>query len=322
MSQSTVEERVPGAQEDNGRVERRLPSVWAGLAIASTVLAAAGGITGLLIPGVIYGRETPTLYDSAIAQDLVSVFLLAPVTVVLAVRAMRGSLKSWLCLLGVLAFTVYNYVIYTFSVQFGPLFLVWVAILGLSVFAFVGGLAALNASPLRFDHAAIRTTGWFIGGTAALFALLWLSEIVPDLVAGRPSTSASAWNVPTNPVHVLDLALFVPGMLASAVLLMRRRQIGYATAAAILTFIGFTAMPILLTPLVANARGHEAGWAVMIPMGVVLLGTVLTLWRFLRTVGSRNGAPRDSATTADSATRLRERGRPRRRLRRGSARRR
>jgi hypothetical protein len=56
------------------------------------------------------------------------------------------------------------------------------------------------------------------------FTLLWLSQIVPDLLAHRPSTSASQWNVPTNPVHVLDLAFFLPAAAASGVLLLRRHR--------------------------------------------------------------------------------------------------
>jgi hypothetical protein len=40
----------------------------------------------------------------------------------------------------------YNYAIYAFSVHFGPLFLVWVAVLGLALFALIGGLTALRTS--------------------------------------------------------------------------------------------------------------------------------------------------------------------------------
>jgi hypothetical protein len=52
-------------------------------------------------------------------------------------------------LAGLLAFTVYNYAIYTFTIHFGPLFLVWVAVLGLSVFALIGGLATLDAAAVK-----------------------------------------------------------------------------------------------------------------------------------------------------------------------------
>ena len=48
----------------------------------------------------------------------------------------------------------------------------------------------------------IPRPAWFLIVVGMLFGLLRLSEIVPDLLAGAPSRSASAWNVPTNPVHV------------------------------------------------------------------------------------------------------------------------
>ena len=84
---------------------------------------------GLLAPTIIYGKETASLFDAAIAQDIVDLYVAAPLTVVFAVLAMRGSLRSLLALPGLLVFIAYNYAIYTFSIHFGPLFLVWVAAL-------------------------------------------------------------------------------------------------------------------------------------------------------------------------------------------------
>jgi hypothetical protein len=55
---------------------------------------------------------------------------------------------------------------------------------------------------------------------AALFLLLWLSEILPDLLAGAPSRSAGDRNVPTNPVHVLDLAFFLPAVITTGPMLL------------------------------------------------------------------------------------------------------
>jgi hypothetical protein len=39
--------------------------------------------------------------------------------------------------------------------------------------------------------------------------MLGLSEIVHNLVGGRPSTSAEDWKVPTNPVHVSKKAAWL-----------------------------------------------------------------------------------------------------------------
>jgi hypothetical protein len=117
---------------------------------------------------------------------------------------------------------------------------------------------------------------------ATLFGVLWLREIVPDLLAGRPSTSAADWRVPTNPVHVLDLAFFLPAVFASGLSLLRRRWFGYATAAGQLIFLALTCLPVLVTPVVAQVRGHTPVWSAVGPVGVLFIATVVVLWRFLR----------------------------------------
>jgi hypothetical protein len=261
-----------------------LPGLWMWLAAAAALLAAAGSVVGLLFPADIYGQETPILADIAAAQDLVNLLLVAPLLLVFGWRAHRGHLGAYLCWLGCLGFTVYNYAIYAFSIHFGPLFLVWVAVLGLSLFALIGSLATvdLTAIKVRFAGQALRWPGWFLIVAAALFTLLWLSEILPDLLAQRPSTSAGQWNVPTDPVHVLDLAFFLPAAATSGVLLLRRHRWGYATAAGQLTWLTLTCLPIMITSLVADARGHQPGWAVACAIGVMLLVSVTTLGWLLR----------------------------------------
>lgn len=257
-----------------------LPRPWWWLTLSVALLAAAG----LLAADRIYNQETSVLFDQATAQDVVTLLPVAPLLAYLAVSARRGSLSAFLCLPGLLAFTVYNYAIYAFSIHFGPLFLVWVAILGLSIFTLVGALATADMPAIkqRFAGRAMPRPAWFLIVVAVLFVLLWLSEIVPSLLAGDPSRSARDWNVPTNPVHVLDLAFFLPAAVTSGILLLRRRPLGYATAAGQLVWIALTCVPILITPLVANARGHAPGWAVTLPIGVLLLATLAVLGRLLQ----------------------------------------
>jgi hypothetical protein len=255
-----------------------------GLAAAAALLAAVGSVVGLSSATTIYGQETASLADQATAQDLVNLLLVAPLVLVLGWRAHRGHLAAYFGWLGCVTFTVYNYAIYAFSIRFGPLFLVWIGVLGLSIFALIGSLATVDTSAIKacFAGRPLRWPGWFLIIVAALFTLLWLSEILPDLLAQRPSTSASQLNVPTNPVHVLDLAFFLPAAATTGVLLLRRHRWGYATAAGQLTWLALTCMPIVVTPLVADARGHQPGWAVIVPIGVMLLVAGTTLGWVLR----------------------------------------
>lgn len=268
--------------------EARLPGLWLWLTVAAALLAAVGSAIGLVAPHRIYGGETAALRDAAAAQDIVNLMLVAPLLMLLAAAARRGSLRAYLALLGALAFTVYNYAIYAFSIHFGPLFLVWIAVLGLSLFALVGGLCTLPETPVmnRFAGRAMPVAAWFLMGVAALFALLWLGEIVPDLLAGNTPRSATDWNLPTNPVHVLDLAFFLPAVFASGALLLRRHPLGYLTAGGQLVWLALTCLPILVTLAVANARDHEPNWAVAAPIGILFLATAAVLGQLLGRVSA------------------------------------
>ncbi len=114
--------------------------------MAAALLAAVGSVIGLVAPHRIDGGETAALGDAATAQDIVNLTLVAPLLILLAAGARRGSIRAYLTLFGALAFTVYNYAIYAFSIHFGPLFLLWTAVLGLSLFALIGGLTTLPAT--------------------------------------------------------------------------------------------------------------------------------------------------------------------------------
>ena len=197
---------------------------WLWLSIAAAVLAAIGNVVGLVAVDRVYGTAYPSLSDQATAQDLVDLVVVAPAMVIVAGLALRGSVRAYLAWLGPLVFTVYNYVIYVFAVHFGPLFLLWVAVLGLTLYALIGGLAAANADGIQaaYTRHRMRGTAWFLIAVGAAFAGIWLSDIVPALARGTVPSTVTDLGVPTNAVHVLDLSFFLPAVLAVGVLLLLR----------------------------------------------------------------------------------------------------
>lgn len=94
--------------------------------------------------------------------------------------------------------------------------------------------------------------------------------------------------VPTNPVHVLDLAFFLPAALVTGVQLLRRRAFAFTVAPAAIVFLVLTGMPILLTPVVQSVRGETAAWGVLVPIGtltVAMIGLLTWLLTSMRTRG-------------------------------------
>jgi hypothetical protein len=268
---------------------RRDPRPWLLLSLALATVAAAGSVAGLLAVDRIYGQETEAFIDQAVAQDLVNLCVVAPGIAVLAVAALRGSLAAYLAWLGFLAFTVYNYVIYVFDIHFGPLFLVWVAVFGAAVYALGGGVLALDFAAVgaAFGHRRERFTAGFLLVTAVLFGLLWLSDIVPALLDGTAPKSVVEVNLPTSPVHVLDLAVFLPAVAAVGASLWRQHPLGYVGAPVMLLFLALTGLPILTTVFVADARGNEPAWALLAPIGLVTVLSAALAARLLMSLGPK-----------------------------------
>ncbi len=261
-------------------VTHRDPAPWLRLSLATAVLGAIGSAIALLDVERFYGAETETFIDQAIAQDIVNLAIVLPLMAFFTWRALRGSTASFLVWLGFLTFTVYNYFIYTFSIHFGALFLLWVAVLGTSIFALVGGALSLDANAVAnaLDFRKERLTAGFLMLTAFLFAALWLSDIVPALVDGATPAAATDVNLPTNPVHVLDLAFFLPAVAIVGGSLWQRRALGYAAAPAMLVFLAITGLPILATVFVADARGNEPAWQLLGPIGVITALCIALTW--------------------------------------------
>jgi hypothetical protein len=252
-------------------VVHRDPTLWLQLSIAAAVVAAIGNVVALLNVDRFYGAEAEVFVNQAIAQDLVNFVVVAPLMVALAWLAMRGSLTAFLLWFGFVGFTIYNYVIYTFAIHFGPLFLVWVAVLGASTYALIGAAFSLDANAVAnaMHWRQHRVAAGLLMGAAVMFAMLWLSDIAPALQEGTAPAGVRELLLPTNPVHILDLAFFLPAAAIVGAALWQRRPLGYAAAPGILVLMALTGLPVLTTVFVAAARGMDAAWQLLGPIGLL-----------------------------------------------------
>jgi hypothetical protein len=225
---------------------------------------------------------TPAFLPQALAQDIANLAVVAPLWLTFAVLALRGSLRAYLLWLGVLTFTVYNYVIYTFSVPFGSLFLLWVAVLGMCIYSLIGGVTVIDHNVVKSSFANQRTiqvVAWFLIITAVLFSFLWLSEDIPALLSNTRPQSLVDMALPPNPVHILDLGFFLPAVIATGVMLIKRMRLAYTLAPSFIVFLILTGIPIMITPVVQSVRGEIAAWGVVVPIGTLtVLLLALLIW--------------------------------------------
>ena len=243
--------------------------LWLTIPIAILLAVAAGG--GLFIKGLY--RDTPNLVTQAIGQDAITLVVALPTLVISAFLTSRGSQRARLVWLGGLIYMVYTYVGYAFAVRFNSLFLVYVALLGCSTYALIGGLVATDWAGIKAgftERTPVKAVSIYLAVTAALFYFLWLSEAVPASLTGNRPQSLIDAGTPTNFVQVLDMAWFLPATAITAVSLWRKQPIGYTLAGAILTFVVLLTLAIL-SMVVFMVR---AGQPVVIPQ-VVIYGILL-----------------------------------------------
>lgn len=163
----------------------------------------------------------------------------------------------------------------TFDVRFNPLFLVYVALLGCSTYALIGGLITTDWEGFTAgftERTPTKAVSIYLGMLASLFYLLWLSEAVPASLSGNPPQSLIDAGTPTNFVQVLDMAWLLPAIAITAISLWRKRSLGYTLAGALLTH--FTLLTLAILSMVAFMV--RAGQPVVIPQ-VVIYGVLFAV---------------------------------------------
>ena len=233
-----------------------VPALWIYTSVLVSALVTLTSLCGILITGT-YSREMPSWTIQALGQDYTNLAVVI-LLLVSTFFVMRRSLRGYLVWLGAWLYLVYAFMIYAFALHFQFLFLVYVAILGVSGYTLAGGLVAVDpaipAQALR-KNPYMRKAGFLLFATGILFSALWLSEIIPNILAGTIPASLVEMKLPVNPVHVLDLAFVIPGMIITAILLWRDDAAGFLMAVPLLVFSVTMGLGIIVM-MVLSAISH------------------------------------------------------------------
>jgi hypothetical protein len=262
------------------------PPRWlvAGTSILALLIAIAS-LGGIWEPS-IYAKETASWGAQGFGQDIVDLLVIVPVLLGCAWGVARGSRSALLVLAGVLIYVVYSFFLYAFAMHFNALFLVYCATLGVAFYALVdvGLYLATQDGSAWFAPTKHRTRaiGWFMIAIASVFSALWLSSVIPALVAGNSPPELAEAGLITNPVHVLDLAIVLPAIAFTGVLVLGRRPAGLLLAPIMLAFHTAMSTAILGMNIAMWGMGLPAALPVVIAMAAVGLASAGLLVAYLR----------------------------------------
>jgi hypothetical protein len=231
-------------------------------------------IVGVSLAGLlhseIYKGSSANWLAQTIGQDAIDLLLVAPILLVsglFAYRANAIALKLWV---GVLLYVVYTFLIYCFSVRFNILFIPYCLILGLSFYALLAFFTGQKPGVTQANNdRLLKITGIYFITIAVLFYALWLMEIIPATLRNETPSSTVEAGLYTNPVHVIDLALFLPATFIIGRLSLNRHVYANVLAPALLTFFVLMDLTIASLALIMMQRG--LGGTYVVPAVMVIL---------------------------------------------------
>jgi hypothetical protein len=254
-----------------------------GITILSLLLAlslAAVSICGAFFGGT-YERETASLAAQGVGQDLVDLFLVLPLLILSLVFIRKNSRAALFLFGGGVLYTLYSFIIYSFGIHFNFLFLLYCATLGLSLYLSILFLINVNGLDVEgwFDQKApILPVGIFLIVVALVFYLLWLKELIPAVLSNTPPPSVTDYGILVNPVHVIDIAFALPGLILAAFLLMRKKRLGFILAPSLLVFLILMTIALAGMIVMLKIRGiSEDLSAAAVFIILTLISTVLLI---------------------------------------------
>ncbi|HPE70437.1 MAG TPA: hypothetical protein PLF96_14050 [Thermotogota bacterium] len=203
-------------------------TVWMGLLVSVLTLFTAA--SGLFNPSiyediVVSGNIPQVLRWGSMAQDIFSLgvaLLLAISTILFLVR---GGNKLFLLIVGLLSYLFYAYALYSIQGMYSAHALLYLVLLGASLYAMVFGIVALKKMASMVPSLAKGARWSAIGFLALLLVSLvpiWLSQVALDIANRYPGN--------TYGVYVLDLGIVFPAIAIIIWLLARANPFGILLA--------------------------------------------------------------------------------------------
>lgn len=235
----------------------------------------------------LYARETMDLLSQCIGQDISNLFFVAPILLIAAFFVLQRNRIAKMIWLGTMITNIYAYMIYCFAVHFNFLFHVYCVILGLSIYSVIYFFMTHMKEDFRnwyTEKVPVKTIGTFLMIIAVLFVFLWLSQSLPAAIANTVPESILNDGLLTNPVHVLDFSFYLPLMFISAVMLMKKKALGYLLAPMMLIFAVITNLNIISLTFVTMEKTSSNNLPLIICFSIFTIVCVGFLWLMLKNI--------------------------------------
>ena len=178
--------------------------------------------------------------------------------------------------------------------SYNALFLVYVALFSLSLYAFILSMMSFDLTDLPQHFSARLPRGWIAGLmflVGGFLLLAWLGRIVPPLLQNQTPVLD---NTTTLVIQAMDLGMIVPLAILSGILLLRRSPWGYLLTS--VTLMKGVTLGLAVSAMAINMaqKGVAESMGIMIPFFVITLLNFLAAAVLLKNVDAREESPIDA----------------------------
>ena len=203
----------------------------------------------------VYKHMSSQVAIQGIAQDYITLFIAVPLLLISLYLCRKGSIRGKFLLTGTLLYLLLTYLFYTAMAMYNPLFLIYVALLALSLNALILSLISFDTEKLKeVIHSQRITTfaGWFLIVNSSMIALLWLNTIVTPLLSGTIYPQGID-HYTTMIVQGFDLGIFLPLGFMSGLLAIKKKILGVLFSTTYVIFLSIL-MAALTSKIVFMAK--------------------------------------------------------------------
>jgi hypothetical protein len=194
-----------------------------------------------------YRYDTTLMAMGFKAGDAVTLILGIPALTFSLWHYRQGSVRGGMFLAGTLAYFFYNYGSIAFGAAYNNLFLIYVALMSVSLFALILTLMSFDLAmlPLHFSpHLPRRNIGIYLIVSGIVLLLIWpCLSIIPALIEGN--APSEVWSYTTVITYAIDMGIVAPVLIAAGVMLLYRKPLGYLLSSTLLVFTAMLGLNLL-----------------------------------------------------------------------------
>jgi len=216
------------------------------LSVVLLFLTVITSLLDLFYPPIFY-HETLSSQAQVMGQDLINLLLGVPALALSLYYSKKGSIKSRIILIGVLAYLAYTFLSYGVLFKLNPGFIIYSADFAVSLYATLLAIAGLEIDRLKINttEKTRRNAQYSMILVILIIIFLWSPDLAAYYLQGEIPAAITQDGFHTLIIPFQDLSIILPLTLLTIWLLRREKAWGYILTPIILVKVFSIAVAVL-----------------------------------------------------------------------------